>query len=95
MLSLTTTVAHAQTSGIGAPPGRLVDYDRARHAWSDPSPNAETPASVTRHLHALPAAAGERPAYVLAGRSIGEICVGRLPDVQFKLEEVVSDVRCR
>jgi pimeloyl-ACP methyl ester carboxylesterase len=54
---------------------RACSYDRARHAWSDPSPAAETPASVARDLHALLAAAGERPPYVLAGHSMGGIYV--------------------
>ena len=54
---------------------RACSYDRARHAWSDPSPSAETAASVARDLHALLAAAGERPPYVLAGHSMGGIYV--------------------
>jgi pimeloyl-ACP methyl ester carboxylesterase len=54
---------------------RACSYDRARHAWSDPSPSAETSASVSRDLHALLAAAGERPPYVLAGHSMGGIYV--------------------
>jgi pimeloyl-ACP methyl ester carboxylesterase len=54
---------------------RACSYDRARHAWSDPSPIAETPASVARDLHALLAAAGERPPYVLVGHSMGGIYV--------------------
>jgi pimeloyl-ACP methyl ester carboxylesterase len=52
---------------------RACSYDRARHAWSDPSPVAETPGSVARDLHALLAAAGERPPYVLVGHSMGGI----------------------
>jgi pimeloyl-ACP methyl ester carboxylesterase len=54
---------------------RACSYDRARHAWSDPSPDAETPASVARDLHALLTAAGEKPPYVLAGHSMGGIYV--------------------
>jgi pimeloyl-ACP methyl ester carboxylesterase len=54
---------------------RACPYDRARHAWSDPSPDAETPASVARDLHALLTAAGKKPPYVLAGHSMGGIYV--------------------
>ena len=54
---------------------RACSYDRARHAWSDPTPVAETPGSVARDLHALLAAAGERPPYVLVGHSMGGIYV--------------------
>jgi pimeloyl-ACP methyl ester carboxylesterase len=54
---------------------RACSYDRARHAWSDPAPTAETPASVARDLHALLAAAGERPPYILVGHSMGGIYV--------------------
>ena len=54
---------------------RACSYDRARHAWSDPTPVAETAGSVARDLHALLAAAGERPPYVLVGHSMGGIYV--------------------
>jgi len=54
---------------------RACSYDRARHAWSDPSPTAEMPAAVVRDLHALLGAAGERPPYILVGHSMGGIYV--------------------
>ena len=54
---------------------RACLYDRARYAWSDPSPTAEMPAAVVRDLHALLEAANERPPYVLVGHSMGGIYV--------------------
>ena len=52
---------------------RACSYDRARYAWSDPSPSAEMPAAVVRDLHALLQAANEPPPYVLVGQSMGGI----------------------
>jgi pimeloyl-ACP methyl ester carboxylesterase len=54
---------------------RACSYDRARYAWSDPSPTAEMPEAVVRDLHSLLGAAGERPPYVLVGHSMGGIYV--------------------
>jgi pimeloyl-ACP methyl ester carboxylesterase len=54
---------------------RVCAYDRARYGWSDPSPVAEMPANVVRDLHALLAAAGEKPPYVMVGHSMGGVYV--------------------
>ncbi len=51
---------------------RVCSYDRAGHGWSDP-PGPQH--NVVRDLHALLAAAGERPPYVLVGASLGGIFV--------------------
>jgi len=54
---------------------RVCAYDRAGSGWSDPRPDVETPARIVADLHALLAAAGERPPYVLVGHSAGGLYV--------------------
>lgn len=54
-----------------APLTRVCAYDRAGLGWSDPAPDGRTFEDRARELHALLAAAGERPPYVLAGESFG------------------------
>jgi len=53
---------------------RVCAYDRAGMGWSDPS-TPETRRSAQADLHALLAAAGERPPYVLVGASLGGLLV--------------------
>jgi pimeloyl-ACP methyl ester carboxylesterase len=52
---------------------RVCSYDRAGSAWSDPA--AATGASVSRDLHALLIAAGEKAPFVLVGASLGGLHV--------------------
>jgi pimeloyl-ACP methyl ester carboxylesterase len=66
---------------------RVCSYDRARYGWSDPSPQAETPESVAKDLHALLEAAHERPPFVLVGHSMGGIYV-RIYERRFPSEVV-------
>jgi pimeloyl-ACP methyl ester carboxylesterase len=49
---------------------RVCSYDRAGLGWSDDSDKPHDAAESTRQLHALLAAAGVRPPYVLAGHSL-------------------------
>lgn len=50
---------------------RTCAYDRAGIMWSDPGPQPRDALQIADELHALLAAAGESPPYVLAGHSLG------------------------
>jgi pimeloyl-ACP methyl ester carboxylesterase len=50
---------------------RVCSYDRAGTGFSDPGPLPRTTAAIVADLHALLAAAGEKPPYVLVGHSMG------------------------
>jgi pimeloyl-ACP methyl ester carboxylesterase len=50
---------------------RVCSYDRGGYGWSDPSPKPRTPAAMMEELHALLAAAGEKPPYIVVGHSYG------------------------
>ena len=57
---------------------RACAYDRAEVGWSDPPPHwYRTPDLMAADLHALLAAAGIPPPYVLVGHSIGGIIARR------------------
>ncbi len=58
-----------------APTTRVCSYDRAGLGWSDPGPADETVEQTVSDLHALLAAAGEKPPYLLVGASIGGIYI--------------------
>jgi pimeloyl-ACP methyl ester carboxylesterase len=63
---------------------RVCVYDRSGYGWSDPAPSPEDGRTVAANLHALLAAAGVAPPYVLAGHSSGgvytRIFAGMYPD---------------
>lgn len=50
---------------------RACAYSRAGVMWSEPRPGKFEPDGEARDLHALLAAAGERPPYVMVGHSLG------------------------
>ncbi len=50
---------------------RVVAYDRAGQAWSDPSPSPRTPANLIGELRALVQKLDVQPPYILAGHSFG------------------------
>ena len=50
---------------------RTCAYNRAGIIWSEPAPAPHNAATVANDLHALLAAAGEKPPYVLVGHSLG------------------------
>jgi pimeloyl-ACP methyl ester carboxylesterase len=50
---------------------RACAYSRAGVMWSEPRPGKFAPEGEARDLHALLAAAGERPPYVMVGHSLG------------------------
>ena len=54
---------------------RVCSYDRAGSGWSAPRDVVDTPARIIGDLHAVLAAAGEKPPYVLVGASMGGIYV--------------------
>lgn len=54
---------------------RVCSYDRAGLGWSEPGSSDETVEQTVADLHALLNAAGEKPAYVLVGASIGGIFI--------------------
>ncbi len=57
---------------------RACVYDRAEVGWSDPPPHwRRTPDLMAADLHALLAAAGIAPPYILVGHSIGGIIARR------------------
>lgn len=66
---------------------RVCSYDRAGMGWSDARDAVDTPARVIQDLHALLAAGGERPPYVLVGASLGGMYV-RLYQLEFPREVV-------
>ena len=49
----------------------VCSYDRAGYGWSSAGPKPRTSMQVVKELHALLAAAGEKPPYVLVGHSLG------------------------
>lgn len=49
---------------------RVCSYDRAGMGWSDPSPQARTPANMAEELHTLLANAHVSGPYVLVGHSL-------------------------
>ncbi|HET9371952.1 MAG TPA: alpha/beta hydrolase, partial [Vicinamibacterales bacterium] len=53
---------------------RVCSYDRAGHGWSDPAPSGGS-STTAGDLHALLAAAAEKPPYVLVGASRGGLLV--------------------
>jgi len=53
----------------------VCSYDRAGSGWSDARPDVETPARIVADLHALLAAAGKKPPYVMVGASAGGLYV--------------------
>ena len=50
---------------------RVCSYDRAGYGWSTAGPMPRTSLQIAKELHALLAAAGEKPPYVLVGHSFG------------------------
>jgi len=54
---------------------RVLSYDRAGYAWSDPGPGPRTAAQSARELHALLEAAAVAPPYMLVGHSFGGLIV--------------------
>jgi pimeloyl-ACP methyl ester carboxylesterase len=52
---------------------KVCVYDRSRYGWSDPAPTPEDGRTVAANLHALLAAAGVKPPYVLAAHSSGGV----------------------
>lgn len=62
---------------------RVCSYDRAGYGGSDSGPTPRISSHIAADLHALLAAAGERPPYVLVGHSFGGYIVrvfnGRYP----------------
>jgi pimeloyl-ACP methyl ester carboxylesterase len=50
---------------------RVCSYDRAGIGWSDPTSAPLLPDQMVGDLHALLAAAGEKPPFVLVGHSLG------------------------
>ena len=50
---------------------RVCSYDRAGYGWSTSGPMPRTSAEIVKELHALLAAAGEKPPYILVGHSFG------------------------
>jgi pimeloyl-ACP methyl ester carboxylesterase len=50
---------------------RVCSYDRAGYGWSTAGPMPRTSAEIAKELHALLAAAGEKPPYILVGHSFG------------------------
>jgi len=55
---------------------RTCSYDRAGFGWSDPTPSRSVSGYVD-DLHALLAAAGEKPPFILVGHSLGGSFVQR------------------
>jgi pimeloyl-ACP methyl ester carboxylesterase len=49
----------------------VCSYDRAGYGWSTAGPMPRTSSEMARELHALLAAAGEKPPYVMVGHSLG------------------------
>src|SRR5678815_1096449 len=66
---------------------RVCSYDRAGSGWRDSRPDVETPARIVADLHALLAAAGEKPPYVMVGASAGGLYV-RLYQLDYPSEVV-------
>jgi pimeloyl-ACP methyl ester carboxylesterase len=64
---------------------RVCSYDRAGLGWSDSGPNAGKPDAIVADLHALLAAAGVKPPYVMVGASMGGI-YARLYDLAYPAE---------
>jgi pimeloyl-ACP methyl ester carboxylesterase len=56
-----------------APTTRVCVYDRSGYGWSDPAPSPEDGRTTAANLHALLAAAGVVPPYVLAAHSSGGV----------------------
>jgi pimeloyl-ACP methyl ester carboxylesterase len=54
---------------------RVVTYDRAGYAWSDPGPFQDAIEPTVDDLHLLLREAGVRPPYVMVGASLGAIYV--------------------
>ncbi|MDH4044828.1 MAG: alpha/beta hydrolase [Gemmatimonadota bacterium] len=54
---------------------RVCSYDRAGTGWSDPGPEPRTLHQEAAELDLLLANAGEQPAYVLVGHSVGALVV--------------------
>ena len=50
---------------------RVCSYDRVGYGWSDAGPMPRTSSEIAKELHALLAAAGEKPPYILVGHSFG------------------------
>ena len=50
---------------------RTCAYNRAGIVWSEPSPGPHNAFTIANDLHALLAAAGEKPPFVLVGHSLG------------------------
>lgn len=50
---------------------RVCSYDRAGYGWSTPGPMPRTSDEIVKELHALLAAAGEKPPYIFVGHSFG------------------------
>jgi pimeloyl-ACP methyl ester carboxylesterase len=54
---------------------RVCSYDRAGHGWSEFRGEVDTPVRVVADLHAVLAAAGESPPFVMVGASFGALYV--------------------
>ena len=66
-------------SGV-APFARVVSYDRAGYAWSDPGPTPRTMHQIAGELHDALARAEIKPPYVLVGHSYGGLVVRTFAD---------------
>jgi len=54
---------------------RVVSYDRAGYAWSEPGPTPRTDRQITFELHTALQHAGIQPPYILVGQSYGGFLV--------------------
>jgi pimeloyl-ACP methyl ester carboxylesterase len=64
---------------------RVCSYDRAGHGWSDARGEVDTSARIVADLHALLAASGQKPPYLMVGASRGGLYV-RLYQLEFPKE---------
>jgi pimeloyl-ACP methyl ester carboxylesterase len=63
--------AWSKVQPIIAATTRTCSYDRAGNGWSDAGPFPRTSSEIVSELHALLAAANEKPPYILVGHSFG------------------------
>jgi pimeloyl-ACP methyl ester carboxylesterase len=74
-LGETSTAMAGWIAPAVTPTTRVCVYDRSGYGWSDPAPSPEDGRAVAANLHALLAAAGVAPPYVLAAHSSGGVYV--------------------
>ncbi|MEM6769896.1 MAG: alpha/beta hydrolase [Bacteroidota bacterium] len=60
---------------------RVIRYDRAGIGYSELGVSLRDPQTIARELHALLAAAGESPPYILAGHSFGGFFIRKFADL--------------